>query len=122
MERKFDSQSSLPALQPNEVYFFLAKENFPADLQSLPVGTLTTPPNSQWTYNKLVSEFQKKAAEMGANAVVFEKVEKDKLEYGFLYYKGFATVYRLYKQEPVEDVDLSSSPNGTQMPNLQMVK
>ncbi len=120
--KKFDPQASLPALQPNEIYFFLSKDAFPPDLQSVAVGTLLTPPNSQWSYEKLIQGFQKKAAEIGANAVVFDKVERDKLEFGFYYYKALATAYRLYKQSPPEDVDLSATQYGTQNPDLQLVK
>ncbi len=117
-----DAQVSFPALKSEEVYFFLSKEAFPADLQSTPVGTLYTPENSQWTDKKLVGEFQKKAAEIGANAVVFESIQTGKLLYGFLYYTGYATAYRLYKENPLEDADLSSTQYGTQNPDLQKVK
>jgi hypothetical protein len=120
--KRFDSQSSFPALQTSEVYFFLSKEAFPTDLQFVPVGTLFTPENSQWTDPKLVGEFQKKAAEIGANAVVFESIQTNKLLFGFLYYTGYATAYRLYKDNPTEDVDLSSTQYGTQNPDLQKVK
>ncbi len=117
-----DDQVSYPALRPNEVYFFISKDAFPPDLQSVPLGTLWTPQDSQWTAPKLDREFQKKAAEIGANAVVFESVQTGKLLFGFLYYTGYATAYRLFKDNPMEDVDLSSSQYGTQNPDLQKVK
>jgi hypothetical protein len=120
--KRFDSQVSFAALQPNEVYFFLSKDAFPADIQSTPVGTLFTPQDSQWTDQKLVGEFQKKAAEMGANAVVFESVQTNKLLFGFLYYTGTATAYRLFRQSPSEAADLSATQYGTQNPDLQKVK
>ena len=120
--KRFDSQVSFTALRPDEVYFFLSKDAFPADIQSTPVGTLFTPQNSQWTDQKLVGEFQKKAAEMGANAVIFESVQTNKLFFGFLYYTGTATAYRLFKQSPSEDADLSATQYGTQNPDLQRVK
>ena len=120
--RMFDSQSSFPALRPQEVYFFLSKDAFPPDLQSVPVGTLLTPWNNQWSYQDLVREFLKKAAEIGANAVVFDRVQRSKMDYGFLSYSGQATAYRLYKQDPSEEVDLSSSQYGTQTPDPSRVK
>ncbi len=120
--KKWDDQFSYPALRSNEVYFFLSKDAFPADLQSTPVGTLFTPQYSQWTAQKLVGKFQMKAAEIGANAVVFESLQKNKLLFGFLYYTGYATAYRIYKDNPAEGADLSNTQYGTQNPDLQKVK
>jgi hypothetical protein len=120
--RDFDSPTPFPPLKPGEVYFFLSKDAFPQDLQSVPVCTLFSAQNSQWTRKKLIEEFQEKAAEVGANAVVFNHIDTGKLDYGFLYYTGYATVYRLFKQSPSEDVDLSATDYGTQDPDLGKVK
>jgi hypothetical protein len=120
--RDFDSPTPFPPLKPGEVYFFLSKDAFPQDLQSVPVCTLFSAQNSQWTRKKLIEEFQEKAAEVGANAVVFNHIDTGKLDYGFLYYTGYATAYRLFKQSPSEDVDLSATDYGTQDPDLGKVK
>jgi hypothetical protein len=119
--QKLDGQGDYPALKAQEVYFFRSKEAFPPDLQAVPVCTLMTPQDSQWSAEKLCSQFQEKAAENGANAVVFESVGINKMDYGFLYYTSHATAYRLYKQSPTEDVDLSASQYGTQTPDLRAV-
>ncbi len=120
--KMIDYQDAFTALRPNEVYFFLSKDAFPPGLQAAAVGTLWTPENSQWTYDQLVSGFQAGAAGIGANAVVFEGVRTHPLLFGSLYYTGYATAYRLYKQSPSEDVDLSASQYGTQNPDLHKVK
>jgi hypothetical protein len=120
--KNFDSQTPFPPLKPEEVYFFLSKDAFPQDLQSVPVCTLFTAQNSQWTRKQLIQEFQKKAAEVGANAVVFNHIDTGKLDFGFLYYTGYASAYRLFKQSPSEDVDLSATDYGTQDPDLSKVK
>jgi hypothetical protein len=80
------------------------------------------PQRCEWSDQKLISEFQEKAAENGANAVIFDSVNTIKTEFGFFVYTGHATCYRLYKQDPTEEVDLSSSQYGTQTPNLKEVK
>jgi hypothetical protein len=120
--KMIDYQDTFTALRPSEVYFFLSKDAFPPGLQSVAVGTLWTPTTSQWTYGQLVSGFQAGAAGIGANAVVFEGVGTHPLLFGGLYYTGYATAYRLYKQSPSEDVDLSASQYGTQNPDLHKVK
>jgi hypothetical protein len=119
--QKIDYQTSYPPYQAQEVYFFLSKDAFPADTRSIPVATLLTPANVQWTYRDLVREFQKKAAEIGADAVVFDQVGSSNLSYGFRIYSGTATAYRLFKKDPSEDVDLSNAPYGTQDPDLNRV-
>ncbi len=120
--KNIDNQDTFPAIQTNQVYFFLSKDAFPPDLQQIPVGTLWTPENSQWTYAQVVERFQEKAAEIGANAVVFESLGKNELLYGNLYYSGYATAYRLFQQDTRVAADLSASQYGTQSPNLQKVK
>lgn len=120
--KDFDSQTPYPPLKPEEVYFFLSQDAFPAGFQSVPVCTLFSPQDSEWSRNKLILEFQKKAAEVGANAVIFSKVDVGKLEMGLLCYSGYATAYRLFKQSPSEDVDISAAPYGTQDPDLLKVK
>jgi hypothetical protein len=117
-----DPQYSFPALQPNEVYFFLSKDAFPKDLQSAPVGSLMSPSNSEWTRKDLIREFQKKAAEIGATAIIFDRVQPSNEGFGFKIYQAGATAYRLFKQSPTEDVDLSSTQYGTQDPDLSLVK
>ncbi len=120
--QKLDGEGSYPALNTSEVYFFLSKEAFPPDLHWVEVCTLLPPQRCEWSDRKLISEFQVKAAENGANAVIFDSVNTIKTEFGFFVYTGRATCYRLYKQDPSEDVDLSSSQYGTQAPNLTEVK
>jgi hypothetical protein len=120
--RNDDSQASLPPLKTSEVYFFLSTAAFPPGLQSVPLGTLYTPEDSQWSREKLIQKFQERAAEIGANAVVFTKVGTGKMAMGFLFYTGYATAYRLFKQNPSEDLDLSSSEYGTQNPDLRKVE
>lgn len=115
---KFDPQTAYAPFQPQEVYFFLSKDAFPQELRSIPVAALLTPWSSEWTYKELIREFQRKAAEVGANAVVFDHVETSNLSYGFLKYSGQATAYRLFRQDPSENVDLSTAPYGTQNPDL----
>jgi len=117
----YESREPFPALKPSEVYFFISKDAFPPDLLWVPVGSLDTPENGEWSYVKLVAGFQKRAAEIGGNAVVFENVRTWLMTLGFLYYTSHADVYRLFKKSPLEDVDLSSSQYGTQTPNLQLV-
>jgi len=119
---RYDSQAAYPALQPQEVYFFLSKDAFPPDLRFVPVARLWAPWNAEWSYQDLLREFQKKAAEIGANAVVFERVSTSKLDYGYLCYSGQAIAYRLYAQNPPEAADLSSAQYGTQTPDLSLVK
>lgn len=119
--QKQDGQGDYAALKTAEVYFFRSKEAFPPDFQSVPVCTLMTPQGSQWSAQKLCSEFMVKAAENGANSVVFDSVGINDLSFGFVYYTGHATAYRLYKQSPTEDVDLSAAPNGTQTPDLRSI-
>ncbi len=118
----FDPEASFAALKPDEVYFFISKEAFPPGLQSVPVGYLFSPLNTNWSYQDIIQEFQKKAAEIGANAVVFEKLNVEGGGIGYGVYKGRATAYRLFKQNPSEDVDLSSTQYGTQNPDLTFVK
>ncbi len=122
LARISDPEVSFTPLSTQEVYYFISKEAFPPELQYLPVAELLTPYPSQWTYRDLVQEFQKKAAEVGANAVVFDRVNKTKLDFGYWAYEGHATAYRLYRQTPKEDVDLSASQFGTQDPDLSKVK
>ena len=117
-----DPQSSYLALQPGEVYFFISQEAFPKDLQSVLVGTLMSPSDSQWTRKDLIREFQKKAAEIGANAIIFNRVQPTNEGFGFRIYQAGATAYRLFKQNPSEDADLSSTQYGTQDPDLSLVK
>ena len=119
--KMFEIKAPYPSIHPAEVYFFLSKDAFPPDLQWAPLGTMETPENSQWSDEKLVGEFQKTAAEIGANAVVFDSVETRLMTLGFLYYTGHATAYRLFKQSSLELADLSSTQYGTQTPNLQLV-
>jgi hypothetical protein len=119
---RFDRKISYPALQPTEVYFFLSKDAFPQGLQSVPVGSLRAPSNTEWSRKDLLREFQAKAAEIGANALVFDYVQPGDEAYGFRIYKGSATAYRLFKNDPSEDVDLSSTRHGTQDPDLSLVK
>lgn len=119
---KVDPETSFPAFKTSEVYFFLSKEAFPGDLQSIPVATLLTPWEAEWTYEQIIQEFQKKAAEVGANAIVFEDVQSSNQQFGYRIFRGRATAYRLFKASPSEDVDLSSSEYGTQTPDLQKVK
>lgn len=119
---KVDPETTFPAFKISEVYFFLSKEAFPGDLQSIPVATLLTPWEAEWTYEQIIQEFQKKAAEIGANAVVFDDVQSSNEQFGYRIFRGHATAYRLFKESPSEDVDLSSSQYGTQTPDLQKVK
>ena len=119
--KRLDSQA-YPVLTPGQVYFFISKEAFPPDLQAVPLATLYTPQGSQWSDSKLIAEFQAGAAAIGANAVIFESIQKNPLDVGFLYYTGYATAYRLYKNDPQENIDLSSSQYGTQTPDLTLVK
>ncbi len=116
------SQAPLPPLKTNDVYFFLSTAAFPPDLVSVPLGTLYTPEDSQWSRAKLIQKFQERAAQIGANAVVFNKIGTGKMAMGFLFYTGYATAYRLFKQSPSEDVDLSASEYGTQNPDLRKVE
>jgi hypothetical protein len=120
--QKLNGEANYPPLKASEVYFFLSKEAFPPDLQWAQVCTLLPPQRCEWSDKKLISEFQAKAAEYGANAVIFDEVNTVKTEFGFFVYTGRATCYRLYKQDPSEDVDLSGSQYGTQDPNLKEVK
>ncbi len=117
-----DPQASYPALQPSEVYFFISKDAFPKELQSGFVGTLMSPSNTQWTRKDLIREFQKKAAEIGANAIIFDRVQPSNEGFGFQIYQAGASAYRLFKQSPSEDVDLSSAKYGTQDPDLSLIK
>jgi hypothetical protein len=119
--RIYDPQASYPPLKTGEIYFFLSKDAFPPGLRSVEVGTLLTPEGAQWSGKKLVLEFQGKAAEIGANAVVFDSAGINKMDYGFLYYTGHAVAYRLFRQSASEDVDLSTSQYGTQNPDLRKV-
>jgi len=122
MAQRVDDQTAYPALKPAEVYFFLSKEAFPQGLRSIPVATLLTPWQAEWSYGDLVREFQKKAAEVGANAIIFDGVGTSKKDMGLLIYHGHAIAYRLFKQSPSEDMDLSSTQYGTQNPDLSLVK
>ena len=106
---KTDGSVDYHPLAVEEVYFFRSPEAFPPGLRWVEVCELLTPQDSQWPAQKLVSEFQARSAENGANAVVFDSVGIHKMDYGFLYYTGHATAYRLYRRNPAEDVDLSSS-------------
>ncbi|HEY5039919.1 MAG TPA: hypothetical protein VIJ93_12675 [bacterium] len=119
---KVDPKTSYPPLDPNEVYFFLSKDAFPQGLLSVPVGSIRAPSNTEWARKDLIREFQKKAAEIGANAIVFDSVQPGDEAFGYRIYKGIATCYRLFKKDPSEDVDLSSTRYGTQDPDLRLVK
>jgi hypothetical protein len=120
--RPIETDTIFPPLKPQQVYFFLSPDAFPLDLHSVPVAEILTPWNSQWTYQDLLLQFQAKAAEVGANAIVFDHVGKSKLDMGYLAYDGHATAYRLYRDTSSQTVDLSSYQYGTQNPDLSKVK
>ncbi len=119
--RLIERDTIFPPLETQQVYFFLSPEAFPPGIQSVQVAEILTPWNSQWTYQDLILQFQAKAAEVGANAVVFDHVGKSKLDMGYLAYDGRATAYRLYRVRSSQEADLSSSQYGTQNPDLSRV-
>jgi hypothetical protein len=122
VSRLIERDTIFPPLEPAQVYFFLSPEAFPVGLHSVPVAEILTPWNSQWTYQDLIQQFQAKAAEVGANAVVFDHVGKSKLDMGYLAFDGHATAYRLYQVQSSQPADLSSTQFGTQNPDLSRVK
>lgn len=119
--KPMENQPAFPALRPDQVYFFLSKDAFPPDLQAIPMGTLFTPEGSQWSEKKLVEQFQIAAAGVGANAIIIEGVQTSNMSFGFLYYTGYATAYRLYKGDSSVNVDLSQTDYGTQDPDMAKV-
>ena len=114
---KLYSQDSYPPLEPSKVFFFPSKGDFPPDFKVVQVADLKSPPNSDWDYEFLVREFQKKAGDLGANAVVLERVDRENAGLSSLIYKGTATAYRLTGLGSSEASNLKSCFKATQNPD-----
>jgi hypothetical protein len=112
----YDSKTTYPPFDPSIVVFFSAKKDLPSNLQTIAVGEMVSPDNSTYTYQDLLDEFRKKAGEIGANAVVIERVDTVDASLTHPLYRGRAIAYRLYKDNPSENLDLSSFSNATQNP------
>jgi hypothetical protein len=115
--KKIDPQTSYPPVEPYKVVFFSSKGDFPPDLHAVLVADLSSPMNTNWSYDALLREFLKKAGELGANAVVLERLDKEDTGLSDVIYKGTATAYRITKQNQSEIPDLNSFYGATQNPD-----
>jgi hypothetical protein len=117
-----DSHGPYPIVDADKVVYFPTKEDLPTDLHMIAIAELVSPANSNWTFGDLVMEFQKKAGELGANAIVLERVDTENNGSERPAYKGKAMAYRFYKETPSEFYDMKSSYKSTQMPDPPIPK
>jgi hypothetical protein len=114
----YDSKTTYPPFDPAVVFFFPSKNDLPSNLQAIPVAEMVSPDNSTYTYENLLDEFRKKAGAVGANAVVIERVDTQDVALDHPLYRGRAIAYRLYKDNPSDNLDLSSFASATQNPAM----
>jgi len=112
-----DPRASYPPVDPGKVYFFPSKDDFPQEIYAAKIAELVSPMNSNWNYDDLLREFRKKAGELGANAIVLERVDTENAGLSSLIYKGSATAYRLRREDPAETLDPGSFYKATQNPD-----
>jgi len=117
-----ESQGPYPTIDTDKVTYFPSKEDLPVDLHKITVAELISPEHSNWSYEELLTEFQKKAGELGANVIVLERVDTENGEAGNTIYKGRGIAYRFYRDNPTEFLNLTSYYKATQVPDRPIAK
>jgi len=114
--RQYGPQTSFSPIESYRVFFFPSKEDLPKDYKITPVAELKSPSGADWDEEALFEEFLKKAGELGANAVVLERMDKVEGAGGSLTYKGSATAYRLTQDGSPDAPNLKSEYKATREP------